>query len=186
MGSLGLPIEEQMTRADGSTIWLQTNKSPLRDNSGAIIGLVGAYVDISGLKQAEAALERALEAQKQLVNIKSRFISMASHDFRTPLTVILSSSDLLRMQIARQFGADQLEPLQKQFQSIDESIQHITSLLDDVLMVNRADTGKVQTFLERLDLERFCQDLLQEIQVSTSDQHDLEWSFDGSDPHPVR
>ena len=69
---------------------------------------------------------------------------MASHDFRTPLSVILSSSDLLKMQIARQFGADQLEPLQKRFQRIDESVQQITSLLDDVLTVNRSDTGKVE------------------------------------------
>ena len=51
-----LQIEEQMTRADGSTIWVQTNKSPLRDSSGAIIGLIGAYIDITELKQAEASV----------------------------------------------------------------------------------------------------------------------------------
>ena len=87
----GLPrlqIEERMTRVDGSTIWVLTNKSPLRDSSGAIIGLIGGNVDITELKRTEAALERALEEQKQLVDLKSRFISMASHDFRTPLSVI--------------------------------------------------------------------------------------------------
>ena len=180
----GLPrmeIEEQVTRADGTTIWVQTNKSPLRDQHGAITGLIGAYVEITQLKRAEAVLERALEQQKELVDLKSRFISMASHDFRTPLTVILSSTSLLEMQITRQFGADQVEPLQKRIQRIDESVQQITTLLDDVLVVNRADTGRVETSLEWLDVERFCQDILQEIQISASDQHDLEWSFDGSD-----
>ena len=179
----GLPrlqIEERMTCADGSTIWVLTNKSPLRDSSGAIIGLIGGNVDITELKRTEAALERALEAQKQLVNLKSAFISMASHDFRTPLSVILSSSDLLKMQVTRQFGADQLEPLQKRFERIDESVRQITSLLDDVLTVNQSDTGNVEIHPEWIELESFCEAILQEIQVAANAEHVIRSAFVGT------
>ena len=64
----GLPrlqIEEQMTRADGSTIWVQTNKSPLRDSSGAIIGLIGAMLkslNSSGRKQRWSVLWKSRES----------------------------------------------------------------------------------------------------------------------------
>ena len=71
-------------------------------------------------KQAEEALQRALEQQKELVSLKSRFISMASHDFRTPLSVILTTLSLLEMQISDQSAAGQLELLQKRFRRIDE------------------------------------------------------------------
>ena len=175
-----LQVEEQMTRVDGSTIWVLTNKSPLRDSSGAIIGLIGGNVDITELKRTEAALERALEEQKQLVDLKSRFISMASHDFRTPLSVILSSSDLLKMQITRQFGADQLEPLQKRFGRIDESVQQITNLLDDVLTVNRSDTGNVEIHPEWVELKSFCASILEEIQVAASAEHVIRSAFVGT------
>ena len=179
----GLPkleIEEVLTRADGAQVWLQTNKNPLRDSSGAIIGVIGAYIEITTRKQTERALERALDEQKELVDLKSRFISMASHDFRTPLSVILSSSDLLKMQITRQFGADQLEPLQRRFERIDESVQQITSLLDDVLTVNRSDTGKVEIHPEQIELESFCEAILQEIQVAASAEHVVRSTFVGT------
>ncbi len=179
----GIPkveIEEQVILADGSTIWVQTNKSPLRDSSGAIIGLIGTYIDITQRKQTEQVLERALNEQRELVDLKSRFISMASHDFRTPLSVILSSSDLLRMQITREFGADQIEPLQKRFQRIDNSVQQITSLLDDVLTVNQSDTGKVEIHSEPIELESFCTAILQEIQVAASADHVIISAFVGT------
>ena len=178
----GLPrieIEEQMTRADGSTVWVQTNKSPLRDSSGQIIGLIGAYVEITKLKQAEEALQHALEQQKDLVDLKARFISMASHDFRNPMSVILSSISLLEMQINRQFGAEQVEPLQKRLHRIDESVQQMTSLLDDVLTVNRADGGKVEIHPQPLEVEGFCRGILEEIQETASVRHVLNFSFVG-------
>ena len=179
----GMPkqgIEEQVVLADGSKLWVQTNKNPLRDSSGAIIGLIGTYIDITKRKEAEQALERALVEQKELVDLKSRFIAMASHDFRTPLTVIWSSSSLLEMQIAREFGDDQVEPLQKRFQRIDESVQQITTLLDDVLTVNRSDTGNVELHPEPVALEDFCQAILQEVQLSATDQHAITFSFAGT------
>lgn len=180
-GTPRLEIEEQVSRADGKTIWVQTNKIPLRDGGGAIVGVIGAYVEITKLKQAEEELRRALEQQKDLVDLKARFISMASHDFRTPLSVILSSVSLLEMQITRQFGADQLEPLQKRIQRIATSVQQITSLLEDVLTVNRADTGKIMLNPEALDIEQLGQEILQEIKVSANNQHLFSFSFAGTE-----
>ncbi|MEO8396481.1 MAG: PAS domain S-box protein, partial [Chloroflexota bacterium] len=142
-------------------------------------GLVCTVRDITARKQAEDKLQSALEQQKELVDLKSRFISMASHDFRNPMSVILSSISLLEMQISRQFGAEQLEPLQKRLHRIDESVQQMTSLLDDVLTVNRADGGKVEIHPELLEVEGFCREILEEIEETASVRHVLNFSFAG-------
>ena len=129
---------------------------------------------------AEEALQRALEQQKELVDLKSRFISMASHDFRTPLSVILTTLSLLEMQISDQSAAGQLELLQKRFRRIDKSVQQMTKLLDDVLAVNRADTGKVEIHPERLDVETFCQsDRSGNPPEFASGQHELTFTVTG-------
>ena len=119
-------------------------------------------------EQAEDALRRALEQQKELVDLKSQFIAMASHDFRTPLSVILTSLSLVEREIGDQLEGSQREALQKRFRRIDDSVQHMTSLLDDVLLVSHADTGKLDIHPERLDVERLCQAFLQEIQLTAA------------------
>ena len=146
---------------------------------GALMRARSGEQRLAERKQAEEALQRALEQQKELVDLKSRFISMASHDFRTPLSVILTTLSLLEMQISDQSAAGQLELLQKRFRRIDESVQQMTKLLDDVLAVNRADTGKVEIHPERLDVETFCKAIVQEIREFASGQHELTFTVTG-------
>ena len=177
-------------RKDGSQFPAEIQLSAVQTQDDLLV--ISFIADISERKRAEEALQRALEQQKELVDLKSRFISMASHDFRTPMTVILSSISLLEMQISRQFGAEQLEPLQKRLRRIDESVRQMTSLLDNVLTVNRADAGKVEVHAERLDVERLGEEFLQEIQLTAGTQHLLKFSFVGqessimSDPQLLR
>jgi two-component system sensor histidine kinase/response regulator len=120
-----------------------------------------------------AELKQALEKEKELNQLKSRFITMASHEFRTPLAIISSSSGIL------QKFSDRLNEDRKQehLQTIQHTIKHITQILDDVLMINRAEADKIELHLETGDIIDFCYHLQAEIAASNN-QHTINFSVD--------
>ncbi|MBD2294365.1 hybrid sensor histidine kinase/response regulator [Anabaena sphaerica FACHB-251] len=120
-----------------------------------------------------AELKEALEKEKELSQLKSRFITMASHEFRTPLAIISSSSGIL------QKFSDRLSEERKQehLQTIQSTIKHITQILDDVLMINRAEAEKIELHLEALDIIPFCRHLKEEIETSIS-EHKINFSLE--------
>ncbi|MBI1242122.1 hybrid sensor histidine kinase/response regulator [Umezakia ovalisporum] len=120
-----------------------------------------------------AELSQALEKEKELSELKSRFISMASHEFRTPLAIISSSSGIL------QNFTDRLTEQRKQehLQTIQNTVKHITQILDDVLMINRAEAKKIELNLEPVDIMAFCHHLKEEIEA-THTQHTINLSLD--------
>lgn len=93
-------------------------------------------------------LQKALATEKELNQLKSRFITMVSHEFRTPLAIISSSSGILQ-----QFS-DRLTPERKKehLEIIQNTITHITEMLDDILMINRADSEKIELDLQTLNI----------------------------------
>ena len=118
-------------------------------------------------------LKQALEKEKELNQLKSRFITMASHEFRTPLAIISSSSGILQ-----EFG-DRLNEERKQehLQTIQNTIKHITQILDDVLMINRAEGNKIELYLVAADIIDFCRYLIQETAANHS-QYSINFSVD--------
>ena len=118
-------------------------------------------------------LKQALEKEKELNQLKSRFITMASHEFRTPLAIISSSSGIL------QEFSDRLNEERKQehLQTIQNTIKHITQILDDVLMINRAEGNKIELYLEAADIIDFCRYLIQETAANHS-QYSINFSVD--------
>ena len=118
-------------------------------------------------------LKQALEKEKELNQLKSRFITMASHQFRTPLAIISSSSGIL------QEFSDRLNEERKQehLQTIQNTIKHITQILDDVLMINRAEGNKIELYLEAADIIDFCRYLIQETAANHS-QYSINFSVD--------
>jgi PAS domain S-box-containing protein len=117
--------------------------------------------DITLRKQAEKELMQALKREKELRQLKSRFLSMASHEFRNPLSSILVCTDMLSQ-------TQNLEPEEQQFylQLIKDSALNIQSILEDVLVLSRSEAGK-QTFNPTyLDLREFCQQIIKEMQLT--------------------
>ncbi|MEH2160202.1 MAG: ATP-binding protein [Nostoc sp.] len=127
-----------------------------------IAGVVLTCRDITKRKQAEADMRKALEKERELNELKSRFISMASHEFRTPLAVVSSSIGILE-----DYG-HRLNPAQsqKQFQHVQKSINHITQLIDDVLMINQADLNGLELNPAPVNIVQFCHNLVEEMQIS--------------------
>ncbi len=118
--------------------------------------------DITGRKQAEIEIRNALETEKHLSELKSRFVTMTSHEFRTPLTTILSSAELIE-----DFGDTWSEDKkQLHLNRIKVNVNHMTQLLDDVMLMGKAEVGKLECEPIRLDVVQFCRDLVEEIHPS--------------------
>ena len=142
--------------------------TPIKEEAASrgkqVFGVIGVALDVSERLQAEKEMRRALEKEKELNIIKSNFISMASHDFRTPLTAIYSSAELLENHGHRWDD----ERKQKIYQRIYTSVKSITELLDEVLYITKSEAGKLEFNPAPLDLTEFCVGLIEEIQLDSS------------------
>ena len=118
--------------------------------------------DITGRKQAETEIRKALETEKNLNELKSRFITMTSHEFRTPLTTILSSAELLE-DFGNIWSKDKKD---SHFNHIKVNVKHMTQLLDDVILIGKAEVGQLECNPTKLDVVQFCRDLVEEIHPS--------------------
>nr|MDZ8059537.1 PAS domain S-box protein [Nostoc sp. EkiNYC01] len=124
-------------------------------------------VELNERKKAEEQIFKALEKEKELSDLKSRFISMTSHEFRTPLAVIASSAGILKS------FSHKLDEQQKQrhLQCIQTYVQHITQLLDNILLINKAEAGKLIFEPIDFDLVGFCRTLIDELQLIFPNHH---------------
>ena len=108
-------------------------------------------------------VEQALAKEKELNELKSRFVSMTSHEFRTPLTAILSSTELLENYSATWHEEKKRHHLHR----IQAQVKHMTSLLNDVLVMGKAEAGKLEYQPTPIDLFQWCHSLVEEIQLTT-------------------
>mgnify|MGYP002778465985 CR=1 FL=1 len=120
--------------------------------------------DITERKGAEAEIRQALAREKELNELKSRFVTMASHEFRTPLTTILSSAELLEDYSSKWTE----EKKRHHFQRVITAVKHMTGLLDDVLLIGKADAGKLEFNPSSIDLIEFCRELVEGMQITTT------------------
>lgn len=119
--------------------------------------------DIAERKHAEAELLRALAKEKELGQLKSNFVSMVSHEFRTPLGIIMSSAEILNDYL------EKLEPEERQhhLQSIAKNTRRMADLMEEVLLLGRFEAGKMQCQPAPLDLGSFARRLVDEMLSAT-------------------
>lgn len=116
------------------------------------------------LEQLERAKEeqgRALAAERKLSELKSRFVSMASHEFRTPLTSVLTSAIL----IGKYPGGDQQDKRRKHLDTIQSSVKHLTDILEEFLLVGMLEEGKVETHPKDVILSKLVADTVADMRL---------------------
>lgn len=114
---------------------------------------------IAERKKAEEETRRALEREKELNELKSRFVSTASHEFRTPLSTILSSASL----VDRYKDFSETEKIGKHIKRIKSSVTHLTGILNDFLSLGKLEEGKIETTLEEINIEAFINETYEEV-----------------------
>lgn len=114
-------------------------------------------------------LIKALEKEKELGELKSRFISMISHEYRTPLTVILSSAYLIKESLKR--GLE--EEVDKHLHKIHSSVTTMSRLLEDVLTYGKAEEGTLPIRLTDFSIREFLLDIIEEASITDQKQHNV-------------
>ena len=154
--------EYRIVRPGGSVRWIWVRAFHILNEAGSLDRIAGIAEDVTENKRAQAEILNALLKEKELSDLKSRFISITSHEFRTPLTTIMSTTELLEYyQWSKQEQIEQLH-------LIKNAVKHMLQLLEDVLFIGTSDVGQLRFNPEPLDLKEFCQDLVAEIQRGLS------------------
>ncbi|MEC4892351.1 MAG: ATP-binding protein [Oscillatoria sp. PMC 1051.18] len=120
--------------------------------------------------RAETEIRKALEKEKELNELKSRFVSMVSHEFRTPMSTILFSSDLLRIYMNQWSEEKKLTHIQR----IKTAIQRMTEMLNDILLIGKAEAGKIEFNPRKINLNNLCRQLVEDIQVADQNNHEID------------
>ena len=116
------------------------------------------------LQKIEQELNNALAKEKELNELKSRFVSMASHEFRTPLTTILSSLSLVSKYAVNNDIDSQLKHINK----IKISVNNLTDILTDFLSVSKLEEGKIENIPKEINLKSFIGDIISEMQLTAT------------------
>jgi PAS domain S-box-containing protein len=134
--------------------------------------------DITERKRLEE-IRLDLEKEKELSTLKTRFFSMASHEFRTPLSIALAAAQILENS---QTSWNNEEKRLRNLHRIQDSVKNMVQLLDDILVINRAEAGKLEFNPELFDLEEYCRQLIEEIKLSAGAKHNLKFTVQGDNP----
>jgi PAS domain S-box-containing protein len=159
---------EIKNRKKNGEIYLETVViAPLTGEDGRATHYVALKDDITAQKRFEAETNALLEKEREISQMKSQFVSVASHEFRTPLAAAVGSLDLLERHAARLTEAKRLELLAR----IKTSLGRLTTIMDDVLQLSRADSGRVKVNRMNVDLPQFAQDIIKQVEAGDHQQH---------------
>ena len=143
--------EHTITHKNGSNGRYYTAGIPLIDDQNQPVGSIGVILDITDLANYQKSLEKALAKEVELSDMKSNFITMASHQFRTPLSIIQTNTELITMLSSKKEGlaGDKFTNYIKRIQS---EIGNISNLMDEVLLLEKVSTGKFRQEKNEFDL----------------------------------
>jgi PAS domain S-box-containing protein len=185
---LGTPLsnlEVPIITKEKNQIIILLNATPRKnlDNEVESLFLVGQ--DITELAEYRQTLEEsvqerttelqnALKKEKELVTLKSRFASMVSHEFRTPLSTIKLSANHIKKY------RDKLQPeeIDKKLDIIRQQVEHMTLLLEDILIIGKSEEGKIQISKVTINIVKLLDEIREDVENQFKNTHTICCSFD--------
>lgn len=154
---------------EGQVSWLGTWLVPIHNDNGSLSSILGISRDITEQKKTDEALQRALQNERKLGEMRSNFFSMTSHQFRTPLSTILLSAELLQKYGPRWDDQKRSEHLGR----IQDASKRLNSMLEDILVIGRVESGRYVCTPKDFDLVAFCEQSIREISTNDRNEHEL-------------
>jgi PAS domain S-box-containing protein len=173
-----LVVGEEIMLEPGRSFYVQTTKVPVHNEQGQVVGLLGLGFDVTDRKKAEEELLRTLAREKELGELKSNFVSMVSHEFRTPLGIVMSSAEILRDYL-EQLASDER---QHHLLSITRNVRRMANLMEEVLVLGRLDAAKMAYNPTPLDLPVLCRRITDEVLSATEGSCPIELILDSAPP----
>lgn len=115
--------------------------------------------EVTERKKAEEEVRNSLEKERELNELKSKFVSIASHEFRTPLSTVMSSASLIQ----KYKDKGEFDKVDKHVNRIKSSVSHLTLILNDFLSLGKLEEGKVDIHKESINLEEFIHEINEEV-----------------------
>ncbi|MFN8447428.1 MAG: PAS domain S-box protein [Anaerolineae bacterium] len=168
-------LEIVALRLNGLTFDADVTLSPVNSVPEQITSIVCSLRDITMRKRLEQELRESLQKERELNELKSRFIARASHEFRTPLAVILTSSDLLRTYGPRMSEEQREEKLSR----LQKEVRTIAVMLDDLLTISKGEELK-EFSPELIDLQGFTREVAHEVGEGVGMHHEIHVECQGN------
>jgi two-component system sensor kinase FixL len=168
-------------RKDGTLFFADVFFTPLYDERGGLRGFAKITRDVTDQREVEEEMRKALRREKELNEMKSRFVSLASHEFKTPLSVILSSVSLIE-----KYGAPDMEDKRlKHVQRIKSNVNNLKQILNDFLSVEKLEEGVVRNCPVETDLVGLMQDMIQDMEMALKEGQEIRLQVSGA-PHSIQ
>lgn len=153
----------------------ELNAVPLSEKDGSTSQILVVENNITENKKAEDEIHKALQKERQLNELKSRFVSMASHEFRTPLSTILSSTSLL----SRYNKPEHEEKKQKHLERIKSNVRNLTQILNDFLSLDKLEEGYVTPKYQVFNLKALSKEIIEEMEGHIGYNQHIDFRYTG-------
>lgn len=168
-------LRYRMKAKNGDYKWVETYSKPVLNFKGETSSIISSTRNVTDQVDAENMLknhviererllidlEQSLIKERELNELRSMFVSTASHQFRTPLTVIQSGVEIMEMYL-EDLPAQKQERFQRQFKKIQGEVERLHYLMSDILVLGRANAARTPFQPETCDLINFCQQIIEE------------------------
>ncbi len=167
--------EYSYIRKNGTSFPVSLTITSLKDKEENITGFMGIAINIAERKKAAEILNESLKKEKELSELKSRFVSMASHEFRSPLSTVLSSAYL----IEKYTTTEEQEKRDKHLRRIVSSVNTLKDILNDFLSVGKIEEGKIEVRAAEFNMEELVKEVIDEMEDTLKRQQKIHYRHEG-------
>jgi PAS domain S-box-containing protein len=172
-------ISYRFLHKNGNYIWLETSSKNIQDLNGKTVSIISSSRNIDERKKLEESLIESLVKEKELNELKSRFVSMASHEFRTPMATIKSSTEILEIRYRELKDQPLKESTDRHLKIINSEIDRLTNLMNDVLLLGKIEANKVTFHPENCSIEKVIQEVIYRQEEKQKDLRKMQFTIMG-------
>jgi len=172
-----LAVEIRFRNKEGHYCWFESKASLVKEN-GVPVSFQSSTRDISQRKDAEKIIEYTLIQERELNELRTNLVSTISHEFRTPMTTIRTSAELITMYLEGHDVENSVQ-IEKRLNTITEEIDRIVELMNAVLTISKEESGKTNFNPVMFDLKQVCLDVIDSSYGDYDEKRKVETSFEG-------